>query len=74
MKSMTLVTLLMVTSIAFGQGAATPAPVGSAAPKEAAPTGAAPAKMTKKEAKAACRAEGKKGKGLKRCMRQKVKK
>ncbi len=38
----------------------------------AAPTEAASGKMTKKEAKAACKSEGKKGKDLKHCVKEKT--
>jgi hypothetical protein len=62
MKAIILSTVLL-GSVAFANE--------SAAPAQAAPAAAA-AKMTKKDAKMACKAEGKKGKEMRSCMKEKL--
>ena len=65
---MTLATIIALTisSFAFAQGAAAPTT------HETAAATTEMKKMTKKEAKAACKAEGKKGKELKACVKSKT--
>lgn len=60
MKLSIALAALFVTSMAFAQheGAAAPAAAGT--------------KMSKKEAKAACKSEGKKGKAMKECIKEKT--
>lgn len=68
MKSIVVSAVLMMSTMAFAQAqheAGQPA-----AP--AAHTAEATTKMTKKDAKAACKAEGKKGKDLKHCIKEKT--
>jgi outer membrane lipoprotein-sorting protein len=59
---------MLISSVSFAQ-----APTEENAPEQAAPAHAEKMmKMSKKEAKAACKAEGKKGKQMKACMKEKT--
>ena len=68
--TITTIIALAISSFAFAEGTTAPA---TAAPTAAEATAATTEmkKMTRKEAKAACKAEGKKGKELKACMKSK---
>lgn len=68
MKSM-IIASLFLTSMAFAND---PAHTETAAPAPAHTETAAPAKTTVKQAKAACKSEGKKGKELKACIKSKT--
>lgn len=65
MKALVIASMLL-GSVAFANEGAAPAAAPAAAPV------AHEAKMTRKEAKAACKAEGRKGKGMRACLKEKM--
>jgi uncharacterized protein YdeI (BOF family) len=71
MKTILVVTMMMVSSMAFAQAQHEAGQPSAPAAHTAPAVTQEGAKMTKKEAKALCKTEGKKGKDLKECIKAK---